>query len=136
MMRYWGLDVLKCVHCKSFPLEIFIIEQETQNVDTKDVETPLCKVYCAYLHESIQNGKEYPCRECVKIAIKTAVLYCSNCKHWYPVRNGIVVMLTDNRRKIEKDLDFLRTYADKIPEFILREGQPVNLSGRIQDIKQ
>jgi hypothetical protein len=45
-------------------------------------------------------------------------------------------MLTDNRRKTEKDLDFLRTYADKIPEFILREGQPVNLTGRNQNIKQ
>ncbi|MEM1638898.1 MAG: Trm112 family protein [Desulfurococcaceae archaeon] len=126
-MRYWGLDVLKCVHCKSFPLEIYVIEKEAQNIDTSTVETPFCKVYCGFLRENIQQSKEYPCRECIKIAIKTAALYCPSCKHWYPIRDGIVVMLTDNKRKVDRDLDFLRTYSDKIPDFILKEGLPVNL---------
>lgn len=133
MMRYWGLDVLKCVNCKSYPLEIYVIEQETQNVDTSSLETPFCKVYCGFLRESIQQGKNYPCRECIKVAVKTAVLYCRSCKHWYPVRNGIVVMLTDNKRKLDKDLDFLRTHSDKIPDFILKEGLPINLAGKKQD---
>jgi uncharacterized protein YbaR (Trm112 family) len=126
-MRYWGLDVLKCVHCKSFPLEIYVIEYERQDIDTSGIEKPFCKVYCGYLRESIQQGKEYPCGECIKIGIKTAILYCQSCKHWYPVKNGIVVMLTDNKRKLERDLEFLRTYKEKIPENILREGKPVNL---------
>lgn len=130
-MRYWGLDVLKCVHCKNFPLEMHVIEEEKQEVELSNVELPLCKSYCGYLKESVQQGKEYPCLECIKVAIKTAVLYCPNCKHWYPVRDGIVVMLTDNKRKVEKDLDFLRAYRDKIPEQILREGKPVNLSGEL-----
>lgn len=127
MMRYWGLDVIKCVHCKSFPLEIFVIEDERQEFDTSNLEIPFCKVYCGYLRENIQQGKSYPCSECVKTGIKTAVLYCKNCKHWYPVRNGIVVMLTDNKRKRDKDLEFLRAHRDKIPEQILNEGEPVNL---------
>ncbi|MGC8982868.1 MAG: Trm112 family protein [Desulfurococcaceae archaeon] len=128
-MRYWGLDVLRCVHCKHFPLEMHVIEEEKQEVDTSGIEKPLCKSYCGYLKTSIEQGREYPCDECLKVGIKTAVLYCTNCKHWYPVRNGIVVMLTDSKRKREKDLEFLRTYRDKIPEHILREGKPVNLAG-------
>lgn len=128
MMRYWGLDVLKCVHCKKFPLEIHIIESTRQDIDVSGVEIPFCKTYCGYLRENIQAGREYPCRECMQIGIKTAVIYCTDCKRWYPVRDGIVVMLTDSKRKTERDLDFLKTHRDKIPDFILREGRPVNLS--------
>jgi len=58
---------------------------------------------------------------------KTGVLYCPNCKHWYPIKNGIAVILVDNKRKLNKDLEFLKTYRDRIPEYILKEGQPVNL---------
>ncbi|MEM4487235.1 MAG: Trm112 family protein [Desulfurococcaceae archaeon] len=129
MMRYWGLDVLKCVNCKGFPLEIYVIEEEKQDVDRSDLGFPLCKVYCGYLKNSILQEKQYPCPECLRIGIRTAILYCPVCKHWYPVKNGIVVMLTDNKRKHERDLDFLRTYKEKIPTFILMEGRPVNLSG-------
>lgn len=128
MMRYWGLDVLKCVNCKAFPLEMYVIEEEKQDVDTSGISTPLCKAYCGYLRESIVQGKVYMCQDCLKVGIKTAILYCPNCKHWYPVRNGIVVMLTDNKRKVERDLEFLKMYRSKIPNFILREGKPVNLS--------
>jgi len=127
MMRYWGLDVLKCVNCKSFPLELHPIEQEKQEIDTSGIEKPFCKVYCGYLKENIQPGKEYPCDECIRIGIKTGVLYCPNCKHWYPIKNGIAVILVDNKRKLNKDLEFLKTYRDRIPEYILKEGQPVNL---------
>lgn len=128
MMRYWGLDVLKCVSCKNFPLEIHVIEQERQSVDTSGLEKPFCKAYCGYLKEKLEQGKEYPCDECIKIGIRTAVLYCNSCKHWYPVRDGIVIMLTDNKRKPERDLEFLRTYKDKIPDHIVKEGRPFNLA--------
>lgn len=128
MMRYWGLDVLKCINCKRFPLEMYVIEEERQNVDTSGIEKPLCKEFCGFLKAKIEPSAEYPCDECLRIGIKTAVLYCPDCKHWYPVRDGIVVMLTDNKRKRERDLDFLRKYADKIPEHIVREGKPFNLA--------
>jgi uncharacterized protein YbaR (Trm112 family) len=127
-MRYWGLDILMCLYCKKFPLELYIIEEEKQSINVTDIETPLCKSYCGYLKENIVQGKEYPCYECLRTGIKTAVLYCPDCKHWYPVRDGIIVMLVDSKRKLEKDREFLEKYKDKIPEFILREGKPVNLS--------
>jgi len=126
-MRYWGLDVLKCVSCKHFPLEMYVIEAERQEIDTSSLEKPFCKAYCGYLRESVQSGKEYPCDECIRIGVKTGILYCPACKHWYPIRNGVIVMLTDNKRKIEKDLEFLKTYKDRIPEHVLYEGLPVNL---------
>jgi len=127
-MRYWGLDILMCLYCKRFPLELYVIEEERQSIDLTEVEIPLCKSYCGYLKENIVQGKEYPCYECLRMGIKTAILYCPDCKHWYPVRDGIIVMLVDSKRKLEKDREFLEKYRDKIPELILREGKPVNLS--------
>ncbi|MEM1628128.1 MAG: Trm112 family protein [Desulfurococcaceae archaeon] len=126
-MRYWGLDIVRCVHCKNFPLEIIVIESEKQNIDVSGIQTPLCKSYCGYLKENVQSSKEYPCLDCLKTGIKTAVLYCPECKRWYPVRDGIVHLLTDNRRKKERDLEFLRKYKDHIPKYILEEGKPFNL---------
>jgi uncharacterized protein YbaR (Trm112 family) len=131
-MRYWGLDVLVCLYCKRFPLEIHVIEEEKQSIEVTGIQTPLCKTYCGYLRENIQQSREYPCYECLKIAIKTAILYCPECKHWYPVRDRVVVMLADNKRKPEKDREFLEKYKEKIPEIILREGKPVNLSQTTQ----
>ena len=135
-MRYWGLDILVCLYCKRFPLELYVIEEEKQNVEVTGIETPLCKSFCGYLRGNIQQGKTYPCYECLKIAIKTAVLYCPDCRHWYPVRDGVVVMLVDSKRKLDKDREFLEKYREKIPEFILREGKPVNLSQTTQQPHQ
>ncbi|MGC8954158.1 Trm112 family protein [Desulfurococcus amylolyticus] len=126
-MRYWGLDVLVCVHCKHHPLEITVIESETQEINTENIEVPVCKDYCGYLKEKIDRNKVYPCQECLRIGIKTAVLYCTSCGRWYPVKNGIVYMLTDNRRNLSSDKEFLKLHMDKIPEHILKHGKPVNL---------
>lgn len=129
MMRIWGLDVLRCVGCKHYPLELYIIEEELQDIkDLQNIEKPYCKLYCGLLKEKISLQKEYPCEECLRRAIRVGVLYCPSCKRWYPIRDGIVYMMTDSMRKTEKDKEFLRQYREKIPEFILKEGRPFNLS--------
>lgn len=129
MMRYWGLDVLVCVHCKYHPLELTVIESEEQSIDVEKVEAPVCKEYCGYLREKIDRNKAYPCRECLRKGIRTGVLYCPNCGRWYPIKNGVVYMLTDNRRNPERDREFLRMFKDRIPGHILEHGKPVNLHG-------
>lgn len=126
-MRYWGLDVLVCVHCKHHPLELVVIETVKQDVDTSSITTPVCKEYCGYLKEKIDKNKAYPCQECLRTGIKTGVLYCPSCGRWYPIRNGIVYMLTDSKRNLKQDREFLEAYKDRIPEYILKQGKPVNL---------
>lgn len=128
MMRYWGIDFIRCVHCKHYPLKIIVIDKEVQNVDTSSLDFPLCKSYCAYLQKEVKPSEEYPCNECVKIGIKTGVLFCPNCNRWYPIKEGIVYLLTDNRRKAETDKSFLQTYRDKLPPDIVERGKPYNLS--------
>lgn len=127
-MRYWGLDYITCVHCKNFPLKIIVLDMRKENVDTSGLEFPLCRNYCGYLGENIVSNKKYPCEECLRIAINEAVLYCSKCKRWYPVKNGIVYMLRDNKRRPGSDKEFLKKWREKIPREILLEGKPYNLS--------
>lgn len=128
MMRYWALDFLQCIHCKNYPLKLIPIEVEERSVDTTGMEFPLCKNYCGYLGEKIVLGKNYPCDKCLRIGIKTGILYCDKCGRWYPIRNGILYMLKDSKRREESDKEFLRRYKDKIPDEILRNGKPFNLS--------
>ncbi len=131
-MRYWGLDYLVCVHCKNFPLKIIVLDAKEEDVDTTGLEFPLCKNYCGFLDKNIVSGEKYPCEKCLRIAIREAILYCPKCKRWYPVKNGIVYMLRDNKRREENDKEFLRKWREKIPEEILREGKPYNLADELK----
>ncbi len=128
MMRYWALDFLQCIHCKNYPLKLIPIETEERSIDTRGMEFPLCKNYCGYLKEKIKPGKQYPCDKCLRIGIKTGIVYCDKCKRWYPIRNGILYMLKDNKRREASDKEFLKRYKDKIPEEILKNGKPYNLA--------
>ena len=127
-MRYWALDLLACLSCKSYPLNLIVFNKEIEDIDTTNVPKPYCKNYCGYLKEDIKEGKEYPCEECLKHEITEGILYCSKCLHWYPIKKGIVIMLPDGRRRKESDLEFLKKYHDRIPENILKNGKPFNLS--------
>ncbi len=135
-MRYWALDFIQCINCKNYPLKLIPIETVEQEVDTKGLEFPLCKNYCGFLGEKIVYGKNYPCSKCMRIGIKTGILYCPKCKHWYPIRNGILYMLKDSKRKKESDKEFLRKYRDKIPREILLEGKPYNLAEELKDTEK
>ncbi|MET1159956.1 MAG: Trm112 family protein [Thermoprotei archaeon] len=132
-MRYWGLDYLRCIYCKAFPLKLIPLETTKEEVDVSGLELPLCKNYCGYLNEHIKPSKEYPCKECLSIGVKTGVLYCEKCKHWYPIRDGIVHILRDSKRREGEDKEFLRKWRDKLPREVLIEGKPYNIADEIEE---
>ena len=80
-----------------------------------------------FVSELKEKGIDIPCEECIKLEIKTGVLYCSNCKRWYPIIDEIPRLLPDNYRKKEEDVEFLNMYRDKIPDEIKMNGKPYNL---------
>ncbi len=127
-MRHWALDLLACLSCKHYPLKLVVFKEEVEDIDTSGVPRPYCKNYCNYLGMKIREGVEYPCEECLKHEIVEGLLYCPKCLHWYPIKNGVVIMLPDSKRRMESDIEFLRKYRDKLPEEIIENGKPFNLS--------
>ena len=84
------LDILACPIDKHFPLELFEINTEG---------------------EEIVDG----------------ALFCTNCYRFFPITEEIPVMLPDDLRNKNEDLDFLMKYREKLPEKIVKMGKPVHL---------
>ena len=63
--------------------------------------------------------------------VEEGLIYCQECGRWYPIGCSLVSvpeMLPDNLREKDKELEWLRKWKGKIPEHILKEGKPYNLS--------
>ena len=54
---------------------------------------------------------------------RQGVLFCAKCNRYYPIIDGIPVMLPDELRNKERDTSFLEKWKDRIPEKILRQGK-------------
>ena len=54
--------------------------------------------------------------------IKEGVLFCSQCSRFYPIIEEIPVMLPDELREKEKDIEFLKKWQEKIPSKITKNG--------------
>lgn len=59
--------------------------------------------------------------------IAEGALLCSKCQRFYPIINEIPVMLPDDLRRREEDLEFLRRWSEKLPEQVVYEGKPNHL---------
>ena len=113
-MLYRSMDLLACPNCRHHPLKLIVIEEEV--IDRKPSQPlPLCDFYCGFLGEKIEEGKEYPCSECVRREIKLGVLICPNCGMWFPISKGIPVMFASKKDRERAIGRFLQEYGDKIP---------------------
>lgn len=89
-MKRSMLDILACPVDKHYPLELY-------EINTQDQE--------------VQEG----------------ILFCSKCSRFYPITEEIPVMLPDELREKQHDLDFLGKWQDKIPEKVKNQGKPWHL---------
>ncbi len=89
-MKRSMLDILACPVDKHYPLELY-------EINTQDQE--------------IQEG----------------ILFCSKCSRFYPITEEIPVMLPDELREKQRDLDFLGKWQDKVPEKVKNQGKPWHL---------
>jgi len=65
-----------------------------------------------------------------KDEIVEGIIICPKCLRWYPIRDEIPEMLPDELREEKDEIRFLQKWRDKIPEKILYEGKPFNLSSK------
>ncbi len=59
--------------------------------------------------------------------VEEGALYCQKCGRYYPITGGIPVMLPDELRERKRDIDFLTRWEGKLPDKVLRQGNPWHL---------
>ena len=59
--------------------------------------------------------------------VNEGILFCTKCSRYYPIMEEIPVMLPDELRKRQTDLDFLKKWQSKIPEKVIKQGNPWHL---------
>jgi len=85
------IEILACPICKNPDLDLIVIEQEDEEIET-------------------------------------GLINCSKCSRYYPIKKTIPIMLPDDLRKKEEDIEFLKIHKDEIPNDILRLGKPFSLN--------
>jgi uncharacterized protein YbaR (Trm112 family) len=78
---------------------------------------PIDKHYPLELFEIVSEGQ----------MVKEGVLFCTKCSRFYPIREEIPVMLPDELREKQNDIEFLQKWQDKIPEKVIKQGNPWHL---------
>jgi uncharacterized protein YbaR (Trm112 family) len=61
------------------------------------------------------------------VIISDGVLFCNKCYRFYPIIEEIPVLLPDELRERQKDIDFLQEWHNKIPPKVINEGNPWHL---------
>jgi uncharacterized protein YbaR (Trm112 family) len=96
-MRKSMLNLLACPIDKQYPLELFEINIKQNNT----------------------NGTD--------IIINEGILFCAKCYRFYPIVDEIPILLPDELREKQKDIDFLEKWRNKIPAKIINQGNPWHL---------
>lgn len=78
---------------------------------------PIDKYYPLELFEIVSEGE----------TVKEGVLSCPKCSRYYPIMDEIPVMLPDELREREKDIEFLKKWQNKIPDKVIKQGNPWHL---------
>ena len=132
-MKKHMLDILACPIDKNYPLDL--IELNVKDLEKEFLEEnnhPINK------EEEQNNIKKKNNRDIVNqeneikdnekvIVIIDGILYCKKCSRFYPIIDEIPIMLPDELREKEKDLQFLKKWKNCIPENILKNSNPWHL---------
>ena len=115
-MRRYFMDLLACPVCKASgpKLLLHVIEEEEAEPPT-DVEQVRCRNYCSYLRRPASEVPLNTCMECSRKEVIVGVIVCLNCGRWYPIMEGIPIMLDDEYRDEKLYKKFISKYGEKIP---------------------
>jgi uncharacterized protein YbaR (Trm112 family) len=114
-MRKSLIEILACPIDKHSPLELIEINVYLTNESSSDKRSDNRKT----LRERTNNDTTYD-----NVIVKEGVLFCSRCSRFFPIIDEIPIMLPDELREREKDMQFLLEWETKIPSKILDHGVP------------
>ncbi len=59
--------------------------------------------------------------------ISEGAIFCSKCSRFYPIVDEIPIMLPDELRDKNQDIEFLKKHKGSLPEKIVNKGLPWHL---------
>jgi len=59
--------------------------------------------------------------------ISEGIIFCSKCSRYYPIIEEIPIMLPDELRDKNQDIEFLNKYKNALPDKIMTKGLPWHL---------
>ena len=131
------LDILACPMDKNYPLdliELHVKELENDNLRESNFKFPndekKNKKNNLTVNQEINNIRAEVNKDKDKdkvIVIIEGILYCRKCLRFYPIIDEIPIMLPDELREKEKDLEFLNKWKDNITQKILKNANPWHL---------
>jgi uncharacterized protein len=127
------LDILACPLDKNYPLELIELNVKELEKEGKVKENshPLNNDENNLIIKKNNNGevnKANVIKENEKVIIVIdGILYCKKCSRFYPIIDEIPIMLPDELREKEQDLQFLTKWKHSIPEDILTNSNPWHL---------
>ena len=96
-MRYRTAEFLKCPYDNHFPLGIYPFEEVSVEYEPGDGGIVSCRSFCHYRKKRKIEPEE--CLACLGREIREGILFCHECGRYYPVKEGIPVLLPDGMRR-------------------------------------
>ena len=62
-----------------------------------------------------------------EVLIQEGMLSCPSCNRFFPIMDESPILLPDELRDKQKDIEFLKIWREKIPEKIIKYGNPWHL---------
>lgn len=128
------LDILACPIDKNYPLELIELNvKELEKDKRKENYHPLNSEENNNILKKTKNSGGGNKVNGIKqndekvIVVIDGILYCKKCSRFYPIIDEIPIMLPDELREKEKDLQFLKKWKHTIPEEILTQSNPWHL---------
>lgn len=59
--------------------------------------------------------------------ISEGILFCEKCSRFFPIVDEIPIMLPDELRERQSDIKFLQKWRNKIPDKVIKHGNPWHL---------
>lgn len=133
-MKKHMLDILACPIDKNYPLELIELNvKELEKDKIKENYHPLNSDENNNIVKKNKNSggvnkvNEIKHNDEKVIVVIDGILYCKKCSRFYPIIDEIPIMLPDELREKEKDLQFLKKWKHTIPEEILTQSNPWHL---------
>lgn len=124
------LDILACPMDKNYPLDLIELQvKEFENNNLRESDF-LNDDKTSKKKNLVINQENETRGEGIKdkiIIIIEGILYCKKCLRFYPIIDEIPIMLPDELREKEKDLEFLNKWKNNIPQKILNNSNPWHL---------